>query len=99
MTSSSDTPVIGSLPLDAASRLPLQEQLYLHIRDAIAEGRLAPGDRLPSTRSLAAQLNVSRGTVGRGLCSALRRRQHPGPWRGGHRGRTRPRAGRARVPA
>ena len=63
MTSSSDTPVIGSLPLDAASRLPLQEQLYLHIRDAIAEGRLAPGDRLPSTRSLAAQLNVSRGTV------------------------------------
>jgi GntR family transcriptional regulator / MocR family aminotransferase len=31
------------------------------IRDAIAAGRLRPGDRLPSTRSLAGVLRVSRG--------------------------------------
>lgn len=55
--------VISALRLEAASALPLQEQVYRRIREAIAEGRLAPGERLPSTRSLAAQLNVSRGTV------------------------------------
>jgi len=56
-------PRLGPLALDTASSRPLHEQLYQHVREAIAEGRLAPGDRLPSRRSLAAQLNVSRGTV------------------------------------
>ena len=55
--------LFSMLRLEAASALPLQEQVYQRIREAIAEGRLAAGERLPSTRSLAAQLNVSRGTV------------------------------------
>jgi GntR family transcriptional regulator / MocR family aminotransferase len=37
--------------------------LYDEIRTAIVEGRLAPGTRLPSTRSIADQHHVARGTV------------------------------------
>jgi GntR family transcriptional regulator/MocR family aminotransferase len=33
------------------------------LRDAIRSGRLAPGSRLPSSRALAADLGISRGTV------------------------------------
>jgi GntR family transcriptional regulator/MocR family aminotransferase len=33
------------------------------LRTAVAAGRLAPGDRLPATRLLAAELDVSRGVV------------------------------------
>lgn len=45
------------------SRTSLQHQLHGGIRAAIMEGRLRPGEQLPSTRSLAVQLNISRGTV------------------------------------
>ena len=38
-------------------------QLAQHLRDAIATGALKAGERLPSTRSLAASLGVARGTV------------------------------------
>jgi GntR family transcriptional regulator/MocR family aminotransferase len=41
----------------------LHEQLELSLRELIRSGRLAPGARLPSTRSLAAELGVSRGVV------------------------------------
>lgn len=37
--------------------------LYTEIRSAILDGRLKPGMRLPSTRSLARQYDLSRGTV------------------------------------
>ena len=43
--------------------LPLQEQLYARVRRAIVEGQLSPGQRLPSSRALAGQLGVARGTV------------------------------------
>ncbi|MBF8192054.1 winged helix-turn-helix transcriptional regulator, partial [Nonomuraea sp. K274] len=33
------------------------------LRAAVRDGRLPPGTRLPSTRSLAAELGLSRGTV------------------------------------
>jgi GntR family transcriptional regulator/MocR family aminotransferase len=39
------------------------DQITVALRDAIAQGRLAPGTRLPSTRDLAADLAVSRGLV------------------------------------
>src|ERR1700710_2407176 len=42
---------------------PLFRQIYLQIRAAILSQRLAPGTKLPSTRSLAAQLSVSRSAV------------------------------------
>ncbi|OZI74768.1 PLP-dependent aminotransferase family protein [Bordetella genomosp. 12] len=38
-------------------------QLYARLREAIAAGRLRPGDRVPSVRSLASELNLARGTV------------------------------------
>lgn len=44
-------------------RTPIYFQLYGRFRDAIARGRLAPGDRVPSVRSLASELNLARGTV------------------------------------
>jgi GntR family transcriptional regulator / MocR family aminotransferase len=49
--------------LDRTSPLPVYRQLYDRTRAAIASGQLPPGERLPSTRSLAAQLGTARGTV------------------------------------
>ncbi|MEO8578560.1 MAG: PLP-dependent aminotransferase family protein, partial [Gemmatimonadales bacterium] len=55
--------VIAMIPLDTARAEPLQEQIYARIREDIVGGKLLPGDRLPSTRVLAADLDVSRNTV------------------------------------
>ena len=49
--------------LDRQSRVPVYRQLYERTRAAIASGQLPPGGRLPSARSLAAQLGAARGTV------------------------------------
>jgi GntR family transcriptional regulator/MocR family aminotransferase len=38
-------------------------RLYQALLDAVLDGRLAPGDRLPPTRELAGELGVARGTV------------------------------------
>ena len=46
-----------------AGREPLQAQLERQLREAIRGGRLEAGARLPPTRSLAAELGVSRGVV------------------------------------
>lgn len=43
--------------------MPLYRQLYERITRAIKDGTLRPGERLPSTRSLASQLVTSRGTI------------------------------------
>jgi GntR family transcriptional regulator/MocR family aminotransferase len=43
--------------------LARQQLLYQHLRAAIVDGRLAPGMRLPSSRSLAAELRIARNTV------------------------------------
>ncbi len=51
------------LALDRASREPLGTQLQRALREAIRDGRLAPGERLPSSRGMAAELAVSRGLV------------------------------------
>jgi GntR family transcriptional regulator/MocR family aminotransferase len=42
---------------------PLHAQLEAQMRAGVRSGRLAPGERLPSSRALAAQLGVSRGVV------------------------------------
>src|SRR5262245_13701959 len=54
---------LGGLALEPAATLPLYRQLYDRLREAILAGQLAPGVRLPPTRNLAAELNVSRNTV------------------------------------
>ncbi|MGO4597604.1 MocR-like pyridoxine biosynthesis transcription factor PdxR [Terrabacter sp. 2RAF25] len=41
----------------------LTAQIYAQLREAVLDGRLAGGDRVPATRELAASLRVSRGTV------------------------------------
>jgi GntR family transcriptional regulator/MocR family aminotransferase len=43
--------------------IPLYRQVYEHIRTAIRTGQLRPGDRLPSTRSLAERFGIARGTI------------------------------------
>src|SRR5438105_15561978 len=43
--------------------LPVYRQVYQRIRSEILSGRLAAGSRLPSSRTLAAELGVARGTV------------------------------------
>lgn len=48
------------LVLDRASATPLQQQLREYLRQAMLDGRLASGTRLPSTRALARTLGVSR---------------------------------------
>src|SRR5215813_13337203 len=53
----------AGLALDGASDTPLYRQIYGRIATAVLDGRLAPGARLPSARSLAAQLSIARGTV------------------------------------
>ncbi len=55
--------MLTTLTLDGSADLPLHRQLYLRIRELILEERLAPESRLPSTRTLAAELGLSRTTV------------------------------------
>ncbi|MET4806852.1 PLP-dependent aminotransferase family protein [Limibacillus sp. MBR-115] len=42
---------------------PVYQRLYLALREAVLEGRLPPGSRLPSSRALAEELACSRNTV------------------------------------
>jgi GntR family transcriptional regulator / MocR family aminotransferase len=59
----------GRLPAELAvaadrhAELPLTEQIAAQLRDILTGGRLAAGERLPSTRALAAALGVSRTVV------------------------------------
>ncbi len=48
---------------DRSSGETLQDQVYAFFRDAIAEGRLRPGQRLPSTRGLARETRLGRNTI------------------------------------
>jgi len=49
--------------LDTASKKHLYVQIYEYIKSEIREGRLLRGEKLPSTRILANNLQVSRSTV------------------------------------
>ena len=54
---------LAALSLDPTADTPLYRQLYFAIREAILAGRLQPGTRLPSTRTLARDLSLSRNTA------------------------------------
>ena len=64
--------------LDAGSRTPLCDQLYMALREEILRGAIAPGERMPSKRQLADHLHISTATVeaayarlvSEGLCEA-----------------------------
>jgi len=49
--------------LAGSGELPLHRRLYEALRRALQEGKLAAGDRLPSSRDLAQDLRLSRNTV------------------------------------
>ena len=52
-----------ALAIDPDAGRPLHRQIYFALREAILEGRLKPGARLPASRALAGDLGVSRNTV------------------------------------
>jgi GntR family transcriptional regulator / MocR family aminotransferase len=52
--------LVASIPFDRESSVPFYAQIYSGFRTAILSGRLGPGERLPSTRSLATELAISR---------------------------------------
>ena len=49
--------------IDRADAEPIQSQIARQIRELVLESRLKPGAKLPSSRSLAEQLQVARATV------------------------------------
>lgn len=51
------------ISLSGDDHLSLAGRIYAGIREAIVDGRMAAGQRLPSTRALADELGVARGTV------------------------------------
>ncbi|MBR8257764.1 GntR family transcriptional regulator, partial [Burkholderia ambifaria] len=55
-----EIPSLGALDRAAGD---LSRQLAQALRDAVRRGDVRPGDTLPSTRLLAASLEVARGTV------------------------------------
>lgn len=52
-----------SIHLDLHTKTPLYEQIYREIKNRIVKQELQNGEKLPSTRGLAASLGVSRNTV------------------------------------
>ncbi|WP_425616392.1 GntR family transcriptional regulator [Anatilimnocola sp. NA78] len=51
--------------IDPASRMPIYRQLAQQIREAVARGRLAADERLPSVRELSRTLVINPNTVAR----------------------------------
>ncbi len=58
-----DTVSAPLLAIDRRAALHLQDQIRQRIVECVALGSLAPAQKLPSTRTLARQLKVSRNTV------------------------------------
>ena len=52
-----------TVPITLDTDVPLYRQVYDGLREAILDGRLRAGERLPSTRTLAGELKISRNTV------------------------------------
>jgi DNA-binding transcriptional regulator YhcF (GntR family) len=53
------------IEVDDASTSSIYEQIVAQVREAIATGGLEPGDRLPTVRRLADDLDIAPGTVAR----------------------------------
>src|SRR5437899_1551066 len=57
------TNVMLDISVTPSTGVPLHRQVYSAVKALILDGRLRPGDRLPSTRLLAKDLGLSRTTV------------------------------------
>jgi GntR family transcriptional regulator/MocR family aminotransferase len=55
--------LVPPISLDRRGTCPIYRQLYDWFRSAITESRMRPGQRVPSTRSMAAELQISRISV------------------------------------
>ncbi|MBP6909743.1 MAG: GntR family transcriptional regulator [Candidatus Saccharicenans sp.] len=55
--------MVTNILVDKKSPVPAYRQIIKQITSMIHEGRLHPGDKLPTERELASQLNLARGTV------------------------------------
>lgn len=51
------------IQIDAQSKTPTYRQIVQQVAEQVRDGRLQPGDKLPSERGLAQQLGLARGTV------------------------------------
>ncbi|EJN08787.1 PLP-dependent aminotransferase family protein [Herbaspirillum sp. YR522] len=51
------------LQLQTSTDTPYYRQIYTRLRNAIADGLLKPGHRIPSARALAAEMGLARGTI------------------------------------
>lgn len=57
---------IGMVPairIEDSSDSPIYRQIYTQLRDAILDGRLEEGERLPAMRELAGQIGLNRQTI------------------------------------
>ena len=57
--------MIGGLSIDSRHPTPIHAQLSHAIRGAVATGRLAVGEQLPTVRQLAVDLRINANTVAR----------------------------------
>ncbi|MDP9027316.1 MAG: GntR family transcriptional regulator [Actinomycetota bacterium] len=55
------------IDIDPESEVPLYQQLRDRVVEAIAGGRLRPGEQLASVRQLASQFGINIATVGKGV--------------------------------
>ncbi len=62
-----------AVSLDPRDPTPIYAQLERGLRAAIATGRLAPGDQLPTVRQLAVDLRINANTVARVYADLERR--------------------------
>lgn len=56
---------MGVITVDTRSRQPVYEQLIDNIRENVLLGNIAPGEQLPSVRSLAGELCINPNTIQR----------------------------------
>lgn len=63
MTKIASDVTVAGLKIDKQSAVSLHVQLYENIREAILTRHLQPGQKLPATRMLAEELDISRNTV------------------------------------
>ncbi len=63
MRTAASPQLVALVPVDRSAGVPLHRQIYDGLRRAILDGMLRAGQRVPSTRALAAELEVSRFPV------------------------------------